>query len=229
MENNKRPILSAQCPFCKHPIKFYQPSKPGLVKLQCRNAECKQYFSVKVEESLFARLPQNVQPAGQQKAAASAAGQQTTQPIDRPQENPQVKSNSQQGGAEAPQQEKPRTEPVFKKVGIGSATLAHIEQIRGPFRKNKIFPLQLGLNTIGRADSTTPSTIMIEGDSTISRRSISIEVVEKANGYKYLFTLLQTTNPVVVNGTEHIAPPASYPIMPGTEIRLGKTRLILKE
>ncbi len=224
MENNKRPILSAQCPFCKHPIKFYQPSKPGLVKLQCRNAECQQYFSVKVDEKLFASLQQAAQQTAQQLAADVNTGQQTT-PI-----NHQAKTDpQQQGGTETPQQEKPKTEPVYKKEVASSAVMAHIEQIRGPFRKNKIFPLQLGLNTIGRADSTTPSTIMIEGDSTISRRSISIEVVEKANGYKYLFTLLQTTNPVVVNGTEHIAPPASYPIMPGTEIRLGKTRLILKE
>lgn len=226
MENNKRPILSAQCPFCKHPIKFYQPSKPGLVKLQCRNAECQQYFSVNVDANLFAALQQ----AAQQKAGSQATGQQTTQPINRQPENPQPQTDPQQGGgAGASQQGKPLTEPVIKKGGSGTATMAHIEQIRGAFRKNKIFPLQLGINTIGRADNISPSTIMIEGDSTISRCSISIEVMEKANGYKYLFTLLQTTNPVIVNGTEHIAPPASYTIMPGTEIRLGMTRLILKE
>lgn len=119
------------------------------------------------------------------------------------------------------------TETIYK----GKASnqhIAHLSQERGFFRSPVSYPLSIGENTIGRKDNSKPSAIMIDGDTTMSRRSVSITVTETQGGYEYLFTLLEKPkNPVVVDGKEYTALPASFVIFPGAKIMLGKTKLTL--
>lgn len=127
-------------------------------------------------------------------------------------------------------QEEPKpviTDTIYKGKTSGPS-IAHLSQERGFFRSPISHALSLGENTIGRKDNSKPSAIMIDGDATISRRSISITVTESQGGYEYLFTLLEKPkNPVIVNGREYTAPPASFVIFPGAKITLGKTKLTL--
>ena len=120
------------------------------------------------------------------------------------------------------------TDVVYKGKTDSSRSMAHLSQERGFFRSPIFHALSLGENTIGRKDNSKPSAIMIDGDATISRRSISITVTESQGGYEYLFTLLEKPkNPVIVNVREYTAPPASFVIFPGAKIMLGKTKLTL--
>ena len=127
-------------------------------------------------------------------------------------------------------QEEPKpviTDTIYKGKTSGSS-LAHLSQERGFFRSPISYPLSIGENTIGRKDDSKPSAIMIDGDATISRRSVSITVTESQGGYEYLFTLLEKPkNPVVVDGRTYTEPPASFVILPGARITLGKTKLTL--
>lgn len=122
-----------------------------------------------------------------------------------------------------------KTEPIYVAgQNDNTAQMAHLKQSRGLFRSDIMHRLHIGENTIGRKDDATTSDIMLEGDNTISRRSISITVTERENGYEYLFTLLaKPKNPVCVDGKEYTEPPVSFVIYPGAEIVLGKTHLTL--
>lgn len=65
---------------------------------------------------------------------------------------------------------------------------------------NKSFRLRQGKQVIGRQDSSYPSDISISNDSSMSRRSVEIDVQHTPKGYFYRLTVLKTTNPVVLNG-----------------------------
>lgn len=95
------------------------------------------------------------------------------------------------------------------------------------FNKDKQYRLEVGINTIGMFDPEDPSDIMIEGDRTISHRSISITVEKNAKGYKYLLTVHKAKNPVYLQKKE-IAVGTSVYIEPGTEFVLGTTHFIIK-
>lgn len=81
-------------------------------------------------------------------------------------------------------------------------------------RRMKFFVLNEGSNTIGRFDELMPSTVMIEGDLEMSRRSVEINVVrvKGQSDYFYDLAILKSTNPVFVNGR-----PVGY----GKKVRLN--------
>lgn len=81
-------------------------------------------------------------------------------------------------------------------------------------RRMKFFVLNEGSNTIGRNDAHIPSTVMIEGDPEMSRRSVEINVIRVKGqpDYFYDLTILKSTNPVFVNGR-----PVGY----GKKVRLN--------
>lgn len=89
---------------------------------------------------------------------------------------------------------------------------------------NTRFPLRVGLNTIGRADFDTPSDISIKNDPTISRRSVTIEVVPKENGFLAKMKVLRAANPVLHNDKPLMEGEIIY-LNYGDSIRLGRTTL----
>ena len=89
------------------------------------------------------------------------------------------------------------------------------------------YSLRLGENTIGRKDSTLPSDIEIDGDPTISRRSIMITISENYGGYTYLLKVLKVFNPVLVNGIS-LSVGQTLQLNIGASIYLGQTMLRLE-
>ena len=102
--------------------------------------------------------------------------------------------------------------------------------IRGKLTKlrrgwfNSSYPLKSGTTTVGRTDSSVPSDISLDGDATISRRSIEIDVTTTEAGNRFKLRVLRTTNPVLVN-SERLNEGESIQLNFGDIILLGKTRL----
>ena len=91
------------------------------------------------------------------------------------------------------------------------------------FRKNLTFRLSVGDNIIGRADEECPSQISIEGDDSISRRSINITVKQTEHkGFSFKFTVLRSTNRVFHNQNSLKAGESIY-LNYGDTIILGRT------
>lgn len=89
--------------------------------------------------------------------------------------------------------------------------------------KKKEFRLSDGVNTIGRYDENEPSDISIHNDSTMSRRSVQIEVMMTEKGYRFKMTVLKTTNPVLLNG-KPLGKEESVSLNFGDIITMGKTK-----
>lgn len=66
-------------------------------------------------------------------------------------------------------------------------------------RPSKKYTLPEGTTIVGRYDEDTQSDLAIKGDSSISRRSVKIEVEREAAGYTFKMTVLKATNPVLHN------------------------------
>ena len=121
----------------------------------------------------------------------------------------------------------PVTDPIVNTGGTPSGVIARLLQKKKHFyNKDKFHVLHLGANTIGMFDPQSPSDIMIEGDHTISHRSITITVESVGSSYKYLFTVNRSKNPVYLSG-KTIAEGTSIYIQPNQEFVLGKTRFCL--
>lgn len=90
--------------------------------------------------------------------------------------------------------------------------------------KNKEFILPIGSTIIGRKDSESPSDFSIENDSSVSRRSVKIDVELTPDGYIFKLELLKSTNQVLLNN-KVVAPGLVYLLSFGDCLILGKTKI----
>ena len=90
------------------------------------------------------------------------------------------------------------------------------------------FPLRLGENIVGRKDFSKPSDIQIDGDMTISRRSVRILVSPANGGYTYQLTVLSAANPIRLNGAL-VAEGQTVPMAVGASLLMGQTILRLEK
>ena len=133
----------------------------------------------------------------------------------------QSDAKQQQGGSH------PVTDPIVNTGGTPSGVIARLLQKKKHFyNKDKFHELHLGANTIGMFDPQSPSDIMIEGDRTISHRSVTIMVESVGRCYKYLLTVNRAKNPVCLMG-KNLSEGTSLYIQPNQEFVLGKTRFCL--
>lgn len=88
---------------------------------------------------------------------------------------------------------------------------------------NKTYPLPVGKHTIGRYDNNEKSEIMVANDSSMSRRSVEIDVSNTGNGLRFKMTVLKATNPVLHNNQALTAGEA-VSLNFGDSIILGKTK-----
>ena len=86
------------------------------------------------------------------------------------------------------------------------------------------YQLSEGRTIIGREDDEEPSDISLSGDDTISRRSISIDIVADEFGFDYIMKVLNASNPVSVNGKQIYIGEKVY-LDFGDIITIGKTNL----
>lgn len=112
------------------------------------------------------------------------------------------------------------TDPIIRTPTGGIARL--LQKKRHFFNKDRYHTLKLGANTVGMDDPSSPSDIMIEGDRTISHRSITIMVEAVGSSYKYLLTVNRSKNPVYLSG-KVIPVGTSVYIQMEQELILGKT------
>ena len=130
---------------------------------------------------------------------------------------------------EAAQEKKshPVTDPIINTKGTPTGGIARLlQKKRHFFNKDKYHALNLGANTVGMDDPSLPSDIMIEGDRTISHRSITSLVEAVGSSYKYLLTVNKSKNPVYLSG-KVIPVGTSLYIQLGQELILGKTHFYL--
>lgn len=86
------------------------------------------------------------------------------------------------------------------------------------------YQLTEGKTIIGRDDDDEPSDISLKGDDTISRRSISIDIVPDDYGFDYILKVLNASNPVRVNGKQIRQGDKTYLDL-GDVITIGHTNL----
>lgn len=117
----------------------------------------------------------------------------------------------------------------------GQSTRPAAEQLRmamlvlteGPQALSSSFRLRMGSNVIGRQDDGTVQDISLNGDPTVSRRSVDLRVEAGMNGgYTYRLTVLNAKNPVYVNKTP-LCIGSSISMRVGDIITLGRTKLML--
>lgn len=148
---------------------------------------------------------------------------------------PDLPASGRQAGSQAPQapqdaaQQQEQTSKKTKIVDRDDSSelqphMGYLKHVR-PMWRSQDFQLRRGDNIIGRADPSAPCDIAIKGDSSMSRRSIDIQVLEPVPGVlKFLLKVLKCTNPVLVNNNSYAAGSQIY-LNFGDEIILGKTRL----
>lgn len=200
-EDNKRKVMAAKCPKCGQVVKFYMPEQGCVVKLTCPQQKCGHVFGVKItQKEIHLGNGATQQQSGTQQ---------------------QSDAQQQQGGSH------PVTDPIVNTGGTPSGVIARLLQKKKHFyNKDKFHELHLGVNTIGMFDPQSPSDIMIEGDRTISHRSVTITVESVGSSYKYLFSVNRSKNPVYLSG-KPIAEGTSIYIQPNQEFVLGRTRFCL--
>lgn len=200
-EEKKRAVIAAKCPKCGQVVKFYMPEQEGVAKLKCPQPQCGHIFGVKV-------TPKEI------RLGKGSTEQKPQQP---------------QTSSPAPQAQSPHsvTDPIINTGTPSPSTMARLLQKRKHFyNKDKFYELRLGANTIGMHDPQLPSDIMIEGDRTISHRSVTIMVESVGRCYKYLLTVNRAKNPVCLMG-KNLSEGTSLYIQPNQEFVLGKTRFCL--
>lgn len=136
-------------------------------------------------------------------------------------------TTGQQGDSAQATTSHPVTDPIINTKGTPSGAIARLLQKKRHFyNKDKYHALQLGANTIGMHDPSSPSDIMIEGDRTISHRSITLWVEAVGSTYKYLLTVNKSKNPVYLS-RKVIPIGTSVYILLNQEFVLGKTHFCL--
>lgn len=123
-----------------------------------------------------------------------------------------------QAGTAAPHEAEAKTRQITIEGGRGK-----LVQLRGFFRRNITHSLVIGENTIGRYDLAQPSQIMIKGDASVSRRSVSIHVKMQGGGMVYSLRVLKSANPVLLQGRELAQGEETY-LNFGDIIQLGRTK-----
>lgn len=119
------------------------------------------------------------------------------------------------------------TDPIINTKGAPTGGIARLlQKKRHFFNKDKYHALKLGANTVGMDDPSLPSDVMVEGDRTISHRSITILVETVGSSYKYLLTVNKSKNPVYLSG-KVIPVGTSVYIQLDQELILGKTHFYL--
>lgn len=88
---------------------------------------------------------------------------------------------------------------------------------------NKNYPLGPGRHVVGRYDENEMPDIAVKNDSTVSRRSVRIDVTHESNGFIFKLTVLNATNPVLHNSNP-LAKGEAVSLNFGDTIVLGKTK-----
>ncbi len=196
-------VIKFACKYCGQEVNIPAPSKAGLYSITCPH--CSKQMRVQY-------TPKPIRMGSAPKVSSPPS------PIDteKARHTPTRRFNT--------------SEELLKnasaQVQRPSSSIGRLSMVRLGCDK-KYFPLQLGENMVGRKDSTCPSDIEIDGDETMSRRSVLITVSKGSGGYDYMLTVLKTYNPVLVNG-QSLTVGQTVRMSIGTSLYMGQTMLRLE-
>lgn len=198
-------VINFACKYCGQEVNFPAPQHAGMFTLVCPH--CQKQMKVRYSPKPITMSP-SLKPA-----PSSVSSLDTEKALHSP--TRRFISPDDMLKNVSPQTQKPST-------SVGRLSLVRLGCDK------EYFPLRVGENTIGRKDATQPSDIEIDGDPTISRRSVMIAVSETYGGYTYSLTVLKTVNPVLVNGAS-VAVGQTTPLFIGASICMGLTMLRLEK
>lgn len=233
MTNNS--ILGIRCPNpeCGHTFKMKKPEKAGIYKITCPNPACGKQFRVNIPEI---KLAPPVPPV---------SDHADREPISLPQEYEagesylvvcphceqiKMRFTPQQAGGIAITCPRCKGKTILKvkkpteiiKMTDTILSKGKLQLLRkGWFDKD--YPLGIGKHTIGRFDTDLLSDISIKNDTSMSRRSVEIEVKQGEKGYSFKLTVLKATNPVLHNN-KPLGEGECISLNYGDCIILGKTK-----
>lgn len=248
MEQKDILIIQCQNAECGKKIKLRRPDKGGVIKIAC--PYCKKAMAIRLPDPIAKTgsekdAPVNDQP--QQPSGQSRPDNSQAEPLS-PEGEFKVGQRyefkcphcKKQPIGYTPQEsgEKAFSCPYCKgRIIVDAKSKTRIMApdesvclIRGKLTKlrrgwfNTSYPLKNGTTTVGRTSSQVPSDIELDGDPTISRRSIEIDVTTTPEGNRFKLRVLHSTNPVLVN-SERLNDGESIQLNFGDIILLGKTRL----
>lgn len=245
----QRPVLEVTCPNqeCRHHFKMYRPEKPGIVRVAC--PKCKQAFQLKVdtcEAADHSKDPEKIVqvdptpddvykfmcPHCQQFAIGVPARGRNLLKVSCPKCKGAV---SLVVDRPAPQTE--LGDGLSDDIGFDGfddADTPKVNAVMRVYTKRRLlpdiktdFPIVKGSYFIGRADPDEQPEIPITGDTTVSRRSVQVEVIKGSDPDErlYSFTVIKATNPVTVNGKRLRAGESVF-LNFDDKITMGKTELV---
>ena len=196
-------VIKFACKYCGQEVTFPAPQQAGIYAVVC--SQCHKQMKVKysTNPTTMASSPQSI----------SSHPSSSTEEL---RHTPTRRFNTSEELLKG-------TSP---KVSQHSTGIARLSLVRLGCEK-EYFLLHKGDNIVGRKDAIQRSDIEIDGDATISRRSIMITVSESKEGYSYSLTVLKIFNPVLVNGAS-MSVGQTIQLNIGASIYMGQTMLRLE-
>ena len=232
MEEKKQQVV-IQCKHCATKMRWAVPKAQGTFRIPC--PKCKGENIIKLAPKQI-KIPQAETATGKSSAkivmCPDCQAKMRFQPkqdgsasITCPQCNTSISINIKAG--EIAGIEKKGTKPLASDANMSSGRLVRLGNLLKGIGK-KSYKLRIGINSIGRYDENLHSDIEIKNDSTMSRRSIVIEVIQKENGYLFKLKVLKAANPMMHNDKPLIEGEAVY-LNYGDSIKLGKTAFVFEK
>ncbi len=246
-----RAVIEVTCPNpdCHKRFKMYKPEKPGAVRVTC--PACKQPFQIKYQDKSSAGGVTDNSGA-QERTVTMEPTADDIYKFMCPHCAAQAMGIAAKGRnllkSACPRCKGPVTlvvdRPLPPTQGVDEVDVADmfddfkddnapkINAVLRVFTKRRLlpdiktdFPIVEGSYCIGRADPECQPDIPLNGDTTVSRRSVQIEVVNSGGEFFYPLTVLKAANPVMVNGKRYRAGESVY-LNFNDRITMGKTELV---
>lgn len=215
-------VIKITCRSCGKELNIPAPQQPGIYTVTCPFCQGQMKVKYNPKPITFA-TPMQPTPTANPMPTPMQSPMPNPMPANNAaQHNPTRRFNMQGGMPGAMPFSAPTPQPQPAANGV-----ARLSMVRLGCDK-EYFPLHVGENIIGRRDDSQPSDVAIDGDMTMSRRSVKIVVSFVNGGCQYQLTVLKAANPVQVNGTA-VAMGQTVPLTMGASIYLGQTMLRLEK
>lgn len=215
-------VIKLACKYCGQGLNIPAPQQAGVYTITC--PFCQGQMKVKYNpKPITVAQPAQSTPMSipTQPTPMSFPGQPTPMSGSNAQHNPTRRFNNTPGAMPF---SAPTPQPQQASAGMSAGRLSLVRL----GCDKEYFPLHIGDNIIGRKDYDQPSDVAIEGDLTMSRRSVKLTVSPMAGGCSYMLTVLKAANPVLINGAA-VAIGQTVPLTMGASIFMGQTMLRLEK
>lgn len=205
-------VIDLTCVHCGSVIQIQKRKSQEQCKLVCPNQDCKKklhvLFNTQTDPQTysFIAIPQS---ETKEKSAEKVDSNEQKKEASEEEEQPKVpknktiykknkdKAHNYEGIPGEDEEEKPR-KAKHKNIKLRETLFLTRKKFFGLVAER--YRLSEGETIVGRVDDEEPSDISLSGDETISRRSISINIIPDEYGFDYILKVLNASNPVRLNG-----------------------------